>query len=146
MRGANGFTLLELMMVVIIIGVLASLAAPQYLKTKEKSRMAEALSVLGQMRLSEIRYFAERDVFTATLTQLDFNPMIAAEMAGPRMYSYSVSGITPAYFVAVATRIGIASAPLPLAGVCGVPGYTVRIDYDGTVCGTDCANAAVTCP
>ncbi|MFH0839147.1 MAG: prepilin-type N-terminal cleavage/methylation domain-containing protein, partial [Candidatus Omnitrophota bacterium] len=49
----RGFTLLEVLMVVIIIGVLATLAIPQYTKTVEKARAAEAYSNLGTIRKAE---------------------------------------------------------------------------------------------
>ena len=45
-----GFTLLELMIVVIIIGVLATLGVLQYQGAIEKARGAEAKQILGQMR------------------------------------------------------------------------------------------------
>ena len=43
----HAFTLVELIIVVIIIGVLASIAIPQFSKTMERSRIAEASAVLG---------------------------------------------------------------------------------------------------
>jgi len=49
-RGAKGFTLLELLVVVIILGVLATLGLTQYTASVEKSRGAEARSILGQLR------------------------------------------------------------------------------------------------
>ncbi|MBL7131685.1 MAG: type II secretion system protein [Candidatus Omnitrophica bacterium] len=46
----KGFTLLELMVVIIIIGVLATLGVMQYQAAIEKSRGAEARQILGQLR------------------------------------------------------------------------------------------------
>ena len=46
----RGFTLLELMVVIIIIGVLATLGVMQYQAAIEKSRGAEARQILGQLR------------------------------------------------------------------------------------------------
>ncbi|MBU0549165.1 MAG: type II secretion system GspH family protein, partial [Candidatus Omnitrophica bacterium] len=50
MRKGKGFTLLELMIVIIILGVLATLGVMQYQAAIEKSRGAEARQVIGQLR------------------------------------------------------------------------------------------------
>lgn len=69
----DGFTLIEIMIVVIIIGILASLAMPRYQKTVERSRISEALSILGSIRTAQYRYASEHNRFTNSLDNLDMN-------------------------------------------------------------------------
>lgn len=55
----QGFTLMELLVVVIIIGILATIALPQFAKTVDKAREAEASSVVGSLLTGEYAYFQE---------------------------------------------------------------------------------------
>ena len=50
LKRKKGFTLLEIIIVVIIVGVLASLALPRLFSTVEYSRSTEALAAIGSMR------------------------------------------------------------------------------------------------
>lgn len=54
-----GFTLIELMIVVAIIGLLAAIAIPNYLRFQLKSKSAEAKSNLAAIRTAEEAYFSE---------------------------------------------------------------------------------------
>ncbi len=57
-RGHGGFTLIELMIVVAIIGVLAVIAVPNFLRYQGKARQAEAAYVLSNIFGGEVAYYA----------------------------------------------------------------------------------------
>ena len=137
----GGFTLLELLMVVIIIAILAAVALPQYLKLAERARMSEALSLLGELRTSELRYFPENSTYTKVFGELDLDPTLAGEMAGTTKFAYSFPFVNATTFVVAATR---GPAP-PVTAPC-IAGYTLRQNRNGNVCGRACTDALLTCP
>jgi prepilin-type N-terminal cleavage/methylation domain-containing protein len=63
----RGFTLLELLVVIIILGILATLGLTQYGSTVERTRGAEARAILGLVRFQAIAFRLEKgDIFDFT--------------------------------------------------------------------------------
>jgi prepilin-type N-terminal cleavage/methylation domain-containing protein len=54
----SGFTLIEILVVVLILGILASFAVPQYFKVVEKGKAAEAFTTFGDVHGAQDRYLA----------------------------------------------------------------------------------------
>ena len=68
-RGTLGFTLLELLIVVIIIGILAAVALPQFSRMTRRSRFAEAMGMLDGIATAELAYYQENNTFCCTVAQ-----------------------------------------------------------------------------
>jgi type IV pilus assembly protein PilA len=71
-RNKQGFTLIELMATVAIIGVLAAIAIPNYLKYQRKARQAEAKILLGSAFLSEKAINQDQHSYTGCVVQAGF--------------------------------------------------------------------------
>ena len=79
MKNANisrlgGFTLIELLVVVLIIGILAAMAMPQYFKAVERSRMAEAITIMDSIVKSQRRKFMQTNHYAEKFEGLDVAP------------------------------------------------------------------------
>ena len=69
-RRMRGFTLIELMIVMTIIGILASIAAPNYQRSVIKAREAVLLENLYQMRRAIDAYFVDKAMYPNSLDDL----------------------------------------------------------------------------
>ncbi|WP_424245960.1 prepilin-type N-terminal cleavage/methylation domain-containing protein [Elusimicrobium posterum] len=85
----KGFTLIELMVVVLIIAILASVALPQYNRSVEKSRASEAMLTVKSLGDSVKRYMLERDTYP---DHNQFKRKIDVEIPNSQNFHFSISG------------------------------------------------------
>ena len=86
----------------LIIGILAAIALPQYTKAVERSRMAEAMQVLGDLATAQSIYFMQHNNFAADLDTLSAN----GDITFPSTLSKSYTITFPSAGTMKATRDG----------------------------------------
>ena len=92
----KGFTLIELMIVVAIIGILAAIAIPNFLNYQLKAKTAEAKTNLGSIKTAQEAYKAETDVYVVCTASPNAAPTTAkqawADQGGFGTIGFSPSG------------------------------------------------------
>ncbi|MGB9643233.1 MAG: type IV pilin protein [Candidatus Ratteibacteria bacterium] len=100
----KGFTLVELMVVVIIVGILASVAVPIYRANIKKAMASEGAALLGSVLTAQRIYYAEYNTYTSNKAELGI------ETTGNKYFTdYTLSGVSATGFTATTQGTGAAS-------------------------------------
>ncbi len=70
----HGFTLIEVLIVVVVIGVLAAIAIPKFANTKEKAYDATVVSDMRRAMMSIEAYYSDNLTYPATSSDANFQP------------------------------------------------------------------------
>jgi prepilin-type N-terminal cleavage/methylation domain-containing protein len=130
-RTRKGFTLVELAVVIVIIGVLAAFGVPKFLNSVERSKASEAFGYLAAVRSAQERYMAQYGKYTKDVSNLDikYPPLKYFTNPGTPDTTTPSDGTAPTWTLTL-TRSGAAA---------GYDGYTVTFTQDGF----DTANSTI---
>jgi len=116
----KGFTLIELMVVVIIVGILAAVAVPMYQANVRRGMATEGKAVVGSVKTAERVYYTEHDYYSSTFGDLD-----GIDYSDNKYFSTAPTITTDA------ARGGTFTATVVGAG--DAAGVTVRLDGVGSL-------------
>lgn len=120
-RKHGGFTLIELMITVAIIGLLAAVAYPSYQSAMVKSRRAAAQTVLSDVAQRQQQYLMDSRAFATTTTNLKV--MVPSDVSSHYTITITASASTPPAYTATAT---------PVSGSSQVKDGALSITSNGT--------------
>src|SRR6202162_3786185 len=75
-RSQRGFTLIELMIVVAIIGILSAIGVPAYLSYTARAQVMEGLSLAGGWKVAIVEYYGENGSWPSLPTDLNATPSV----------------------------------------------------------------------
>jgi type IV pilus assembly protein PilA len=84
LKRRGGFTLIELMIVVAIIGILAAIAIPNFMRFQLKAKAGEGKTNLAAIRTAEESYMAEFGTYIAQVTAIPVTAPLSMKVEWPR--------------------------------------------------------------
>jgi type IV pilus assembly protein PilE len=102
MRSNRGFTLIEVMIVVVIVGILAAIALPNYSDYVTRSKISEAVSGLSDMRVRMEQYFQDNRTYVGACVAGTVAPLPATTAN----FGFTCPTLTATAYTVWATGVG----------------------------------------
>lgn len=100
-----GYSLIEIMVVVVIIGILALIAVPRFTGITTQAKMTEAQTMLRQVYTLQQSQYYRRDMYTEDLSAIGFEQAPLVTDGGTARYRIEVESADEQGFVATATAV-----------------------------------------
>lgn len=101
----DGFSLTELLVVIVVIGILIMLALPKFSSVVSKAKETEAQSMLKHLDALEQAYYYEKDTYTTDLAALGFEQEKLVTAGGKARYKIEVTKANVYGYQATATAV-----------------------------------------
>jgi type IV pilus assembly protein PilA len=135
-----GFTLVELMIVVAIIGILAAIAVPQFIRMQWRAKRAEVPSNIDGIKTAQVAYNAAFDRYIEQTSYYPSSAVGKGQVPWPTGSAFDTLGWTPDGEVRGAYRVvSTSSTDFLVTGICDVDGdgtastYTSRKSVNATM-------------
>jgi type IV pilus assembly protein PilE len=129
---SQGLTLVELMIVVVIVGILASLAYPSYREFAARATRNEAKAALLKAATNQERYYLQNNQFSVDLNQLGFSSNPYTTDTGS--YEITVTAPNPASNYTVTATFELGGVESTKCGLFTIDGRGVKTSSPETDC------------
>ena len=103
MKQQKGFTLIEVLIVVVILGIIAAIAIPSYTSFMNKTRRVDAITILSELAGEQQRFLSENNRYATSSVDLGYtaNPVLSEE----GHYTVSFENPTATSYILTATPV-----------------------------------------
>ena len=101
MKTSKGFTLVELVIVIVIVGILSIVAVPIYRGYTRKAMASEGKALVGSVQTSQKIYYAEYGMFYGMAANASYDPVLDVDARSNKYFTqFGVTGASTSQFTA----------------------------------------------